>query len=157
MAPVKRLAGKIAIVTGAGQGIGRAEAHLLCDLGAAVVGNDRGGAECDRAADKVVRELEGRWGRAVANYGDVSDWRDAEQLVQQAIAVFGGLDILVCNAGIIRDRMIYNMTEAEWDDVFRVHLKGHFAPTKFASQHWRSESRAGRNTPRRVIFTTSEA
>jgi NAD(P)-dependent dehydrogenase (short-subunit alcohol dehydrogenase family) len=154
----KALGDKVAIVTGGGQGIGRAEARLLAEHGAAVVVNDRGGGDAGyRPADRVVREIEAAGGRAAANYADVADWREAEQLVQQAIDTFGGLDVLVCNAGIIRDRMIYNMTESEWDDVIRVHLKGHFAPTKFASQYWRSESRAGRERPRRVVFTTSEA
>ena len=115
----RRLEGKVAIVTGGGQGIGKSEAHLLAELGAAVVVNDRGAGETgQRAADRVVDEINAKGGRAVANYADVSNWKEAEGLVHQAVDAFGTLDILVCNAGIVRDRMLFNMSEGEWDDVF---------------------------------------
>ena len=136
------LAGKVAIVTGAGQGIGRSEALLLAAEGAAVVVNDRGavgpdGVKRSAAAEFVVEEIRAAGGRAVANYGDVSVWDDARGMIEQALGEYGRLDMLVCNAGIVRDRALYNMSEADWDSVVAVHLKGHFAPLHFAAQHWR--------------------
>lgn len=145
---------KTAIVTGAGQGIGRFEALLLAEEGAAVVVND-----FDRgAADAVVEMIVAAGGKAVADYANVADWADAGAMVQKAIDTFGGLDILVCNAGIVRDRMLFNMSQEEWDAVIQVHLRGHFAPTHFAARHWRAiAKREGRPANGRLIFTSSEA
>jgi len=138
-----RLDGRVAIVTGAGRGIGRSVARLLASEGASVVVNDLGGdvdgsgANTGPAHD-VVAEIAEAGGKAVANGADISDHVAAEQLVESAIEQFGRLDVLVNVAGILRDRMVFNMTEQEWDDVIRVHLKGTFNTTKFASAHWRS-------------------
>jgi NAD(P)-dependent dehydrogenase (short-subunit alcohol dehydrogenase family) len=156
------LDGKVAIVTGAGRGIGREEALLLAREGAAVVVNDVGvsgdGSGGDRTpAEEVVAEIEAGGGRASANADDVADWAGAERIVAQAVAEFGRLDILVNNAGILRDKMSFNMEEAEWDAVIRVHLKGHFAMARHACSYWRSEVKAGRDVAGRMIFTTSEA
>jgi NAD(P)-dependent dehydrogenase (short-subunit alcohol dehydrogenase family) len=155
------LDGKVAIVTGSGQGIGRAEAILLAEQGAAVVVNDTGGQRENPGngfADKVVAEIKAAGGRAVADYGDVSSWKDAEQMVQKAVDIFGSLDILVCNAGIVRDRMLYNLSEQDWDDVVRVHLKGAFAPTHFAANYWRLKNKStGQPANGRIIYTTSTA
>ena len=147
------LEGKVAIVTGAGQGLGRAEALALAAEGAAVIVNDMS----DRA-ESVTAEIVAAGGRAAANRDDVSSWVGAEKLVRAAVDGFGRLDILMCNAGIVRDRMLWNLSEAEWDDVVRVHLKGHFAPTHFAARHWREESkRTGAPVNARIIYTTSDA
>ena len=138
-----RLDGRVAIVTGAGRGIGRSVARLLASEGASVVVNDLGGdvdgsgANTGPAHD-VVAEIAETGGKAIANGADISDHVAAEQLVESAIEQFGRLDVLVNVAGILRDRMVFNMTEQEWDDVIRVHLKGTFNTTKFASAHWRS-------------------
>ena len=152
---------KVAIVTGAGRGIGRSEALLLAAEGAAVVVNDLGtsndghGADIGPAAD-VVAEIEALGGRAVTDGNDISTWAGGEAVVRRAIDEFGRLDILVCNAGIVRDRMIFNMAEDEWDAVIRVHLKGHIAPTRFASQHWRELSKTtGQPSGGRIVFTSS--
>ncbi|MEJ5254120.1 MAG: SDR family NAD(P)-dependent oxidoreductase [Acidimicrobiales bacterium] len=154
--------GKVAIVTGAGRGVGRGEALELAAQGAKVVVNDFGGTSKgeggDRGpADEVVDLIRQRGGEAVANYGDVSDWRDAEALVQQAIDTFGSLDILVNNAGILRDVSITKMTEEDWDAVIRVHLKGTFAMTHFACLYWQNESKAGRARRGSIINTVSSA
>jgi NAD(P)-dependent dehydrogenase (short-subunit alcohol dehydrogenase family) len=138
-----RLDGRVAIVTGAGRGIGRSVAILLASEGASVVVNDLGGAVDGSGHDTgpahdVVTEIAEAGGKAVANGADISDHAAAEQLVESAIEQFGRLDVLVNVAGILRDRMVFNMTEQEWDDVIRVHLKGTFNTTKFASSHWRS-------------------
>ena len=138
-----RLDGRVAIVTGAGRGIGRSVAKLLADEGASVVVNDLG-AEMDGSgtdagpAQQVVAEIAQAGGKAVVNGADISDFDAAENLIASAIEQFGRLDVLVNVAGILRDRMVFNMTEAEWDDVIRVHLKGTFNTTRFASAHWRS-------------------
>jgi NAD(P)-dependent dehydrogenase (short-subunit alcohol dehydrogenase family) len=137
------LDGRVAIVTGAGRGIGRATALVLAAEGASVVVNDLGGAVDGSGADTgpandVAAEITAGGGKAVANGADVSDHLAAEDLVKTAIAEFGRLDVLVNVAGILRDRMVFNMTEQEWDDVIRVHLRGTFNTTKFASAHWRS-------------------
>lgn len=145
---------KIAIVTGAGQGLGRQEALHLAAQGVRVVVNDF----AQEAADTVVAEIESAGGSATANYTSVSDWAGAEAMIQQAIDTFGGLDILVCNAGFVRDRMLFNMSQAEWDAVMEVHLRGHFAPLHFAARHWRTISkRDGKPANARVVFTSSEA
>ena len=137
------LDGRVAIVTGAGRGIGRSTALLLAAEGASVVVNDLGanvdGSGADVSpAQQVVEEITAAGGKAIANGADVSDHGAAEELVKSAISEFGKLDVLVNVAGILRDRMIFNMTEQEWDDVIRVHLKGTFNTSKFAASHWRS-------------------
>jgi NAD(P)-dependent dehydrogenase (short-subunit alcohol dehydrogenase family) len=155
--------GKVAIVTGAGRGIGRSHALLLASEGAAVVVNDLGGSASGEGNDstpaqQVVDEIEAKGGRAVANYDSVSSWSGAEALVRQAVDAFGGLDILVNNAGILRDKMSFNMEEAEWDAVIDVHLKGHFAPSKFAAAYWRAKSKeTGNPVNAKIVNTASES
>ena len=149
-----RLDGRTALVTGAGQGLGRAEALALAAAGAQVVVNDDD-ADSARA---VVAEITAAGGVAVAAPGDVSDWSTAESLVQTAVAAFGQLDVLVNNAGVLRDRLIFNISEQEWDTVIGVHLKGHAATTRFATAHWRERSKAaGAEVYARVVNTSSEA
>ncbi len=156
------LDGKVAIVTGAGRGIGRGEALLLASEGAKVVVNDLGGAREGEGADKtpaqeVADEIVAGGGEAVANYDDVASWPGAESLVGQAVDTFGELDILVNNAGILRDGMSFNLSEEDWDSVIRVHLKGHFAPSRFAAVYWRDKSKAGEPVAGRIINTSSES
>ncbi|OAH12912.1 3-oxoacyl-ACP reductase [Streptomyces jeddahensis] len=159
------LEGLSAIVTGAGRGLGRAEALELARLGASVVVNDYGqpgrdgsGEASAGPAEDVAAEIRAAGGEAVAHLGDVGDFDEAGALVDVAIGTFGKLDILVNNAGILRDRMIFSMTESEWDSVIRVHLKGHFNTTHFASVHWRERSKAaGGPVHGRIINTSSEA
>jgi NAD(P)-dependent dehydrogenase (short-subunit alcohol dehydrogenase family) len=155
------LEGRVAIVTGAGRGIGRAHALELARQGARVVVNDYGvslaGEKDGSPADDVVAEIEALGGEAVANGADVADFEQAAAMVQQAIGTFGGLDILVNNAGFVRDRMLVNTSEEEWDAVIRVHLKGHFAPLRHAGAYWRGESKEGRTRAARVINTSSGA
>ena len=152
--------GRVAIVTGAGRGIGREHALMLASHGAKVVVNDLGG-EMDGTggdaspAQQVVEEITQMGGQAVANGDDVSDWEGAQRMVNQAIETFGGLDVLVNNAGILRDRMLTNMTEAEWDAVIKVHLKGTFAPARWAAAYWRERAKAGETNDARIINTTS--
>jgi len=157
----KLLEGRVAIVTGAGRGIGRAHALELARHGAKVVVNDYGvsnnGEKTDSPAHEVVAEIEAMGGAAVVNGADVADFEQAAALVQQAVDTFGGLDILVNNAGFVRDRMLVNATEDEFDAVVRVHLKGHFATLRHAAAYWRAESKAGRQRVARVINTTSGA
>ncbi|MFJ3988634.1 3-oxoacyl-ACP reductase [Streptomyces sp. NPDC090032] len=159
------LAGLSAIVTGAGRGLGRAEALELARLGASVVVNDfgqpgrdgSGGADAT-PAEEVAAEIRAAGGQAVAHLGDVADHEQARELVQLAIDTYGKLDILVNNAGILRDRMIFSMSEDEWDSVIRVHLKGHFNTSHFASVHWRARSKeAGSPVYGRIVNTSSEA
>lgn len=155
------LEGRIAIVTGAGRGIGRAHALELARQGAKVVVNDFGvslaGEKEESPADAVVAEIKALGGEAVTNGADVADFADAEAMVRQAIDTFGGLDILVNNAGFVRDRMLVNTSEEEWDAVIRVHLKGHFAPLRHAGAYWRAEAKEGRQRDARVINTSSGA
>jgi NAD(P)-dependent dehydrogenase (short-subunit alcohol dehydrogenase family) len=153
-----RLDGRVAIVTGAGRGIGASVARLLAAEGAHVVVNDLGakldGSGMDTApADDVVREITEAGGKAVADFSDVSDHAAAERLVGTALGEFGRLDVLVNVAGILRDRMVFNMAESEWDDVIRVHLRGTFNTTKFAAAHWRS-LRDGSAQNRIINFTS---
>jgi NAD(P)-dependent dehydrogenase (short-subunit alcohol dehydrogenase family) len=154
--------GRVVIVTGAGRGLGRAHALALAAEGAKVVVNDLG-AEIDGTggstgpAGEVVEEIRSGGGEAVANGADVADWDQAEAMVTQAVAVFGKLDVVVNNAGFLRDRMLANTSEEEWDAVIRVHLKGHFAPTRFAVAHWRDRAKAGEAVDARVINTSSGA
>ncbi|MFJ2262692.1 3-oxoacyl-ACP reductase [Streptomyces sp. NPDC087844] len=159
------LEGRAAVVTGAGRGLGRAEALELARLGAAVVVNDYGQSGRDGSGDasagpaeEVAAEIRAAGGRAVAHTGDVADHEQARELVESAIAEFGQLDILVNNAGILRDRMVFSMSEDEWDSVIRVHLKGHFNTTHFASAYWRARSKAA-DAPvyGRIVNTSSEA
>jgi NAD(P)-dependent dehydrogenase (short-subunit alcohol dehydrogenase family) len=157
---VSELDGRIAIVTGAGRGIGRAHALLFASEGAKVVVNDLGGSTDGTGANRspaqeVVDEIEAAGGSAVANFDDVSDWDGAKRLVDQAVETFGDLHILVNNAGILRDRMLVNMSADEWDAVIRVHLRGHFCPTRWAATYWREEAKAGRDGKRSVINTSS--
>ncbi|WP_409472441.1 3-oxoacyl-ACP reductase [Streptomyces sp. HC307] len=159
------LEGLSAIVTGAGRGLGRAEALELARLGAAVVVNDYGqpgrdgtGEASAGPAEEVVAEIRAAGGTAVAHTGDVADFPQAGQLVELAIDTFGKLDVLVNNAGILRDRMVFSMAEDEWDSVIRVHLKGHFNTTRFAAAHWRERSKAaGGPVYGRIVNTSSEA
>ncbi|MDO8362070.1 MAG: SDR family oxidoreductase [Actinomycetota bacterium] len=156
------LDGKVAIVTGAGRGIGRGHALLLASQGASVVVNDLGGDGRGDGADatpaeQVVAEIEAMGGSAVVNGGNVANWQAAEALVQQAVDVFGRLDILVNNAGILRDRMTHNMTEEEWDVVVDVVLKGSFAPSRFAAAYWRSQWKQTGQQVNAAIVNTSSA
>ena len=159
------LEGRSAIVTGAARGLGRAEALELARLGAAVVVNDFGqpgrdgsGDASATPAEEVAAGIRAAGGRAVAHTGDVADHQQARELVELAVAEFGQLDILVNNAGILRDRMVFSMSEDEWDSVIRVHLKGHFNTTHFAAAHWRARSKAA-DAPvyGRIVNTSSEA
>ncbi|CAM5235632.1 3-oxoacyl-ACP reductase OS=Streptomyces alboniger OX=132473 GN=CP975_10320 PE=3 SV=1 [Streptomyces alboniger] len=159
------LEGLSAIVTGAGRGLGRAEALELARLGAGVVVNDFGqpgrdgsGEASAAPAEEVAAEIRAAGGRAVAHTGDVADHEQARALVGTALDTYGKLDILINNAGILRDRMIFSMTESEWDAVIHVHLKGHFNTTRFASAHWRERSKAaGAPVYGRIVNTSSEA
>jgi NAD(P)-dependent dehydrogenase (short-subunit alcohol dehydrogenase family) len=154
------LDGKVAIVTGSGRGIGREHALALARAGASVVVNDLGGSLAGDGADAtpaqdVVAELEALGVRAVTDGENVADFEGARRLVEHALDAFGRLDILVNNAGILRDRMIVNMDEQEWDAVIAVHLKGHFAMTRHAAAHWRDRAKAGEEVRARVINTSS--
>jgi NAD(P)-dependent dehydrogenase (short-subunit alcohol dehydrogenase family) len=154
--------GRVCIITGAGRGIGREHALMLAGHGAKVVVNDLGGAmdgsgEGSKGpAQEVVDEIKALGvGDAVANTDDISNWAGAEKLVQQAIDSFGTLDVLINNAGILRDKMLVNMSEAEWDAVIKVHLKGTAGPAHFASAYWRERSKAGDEVDARIINTSS--
>ena len=154
------LEGRVAIVTGAGRGLGRAHALLLAAEGARVVVNDRGvgvdgGDGGPSPADEVVAEIRRLGGRAVASTDDVSDFEAGRRLVGTALEAFGALHVLVNNAGILRDRALVRMSEEDFDSVVSVHLKGHFVPTRFAAEHWRAEAKAGRRVEAAVVNTTS--
>jgi NAD(P)-dependent dehydrogenase (short-subunit alcohol dehydrogenase family) len=154
------LDGKVAIITGAGRGIGREHALLFAAEGAKVVVNDLGGAVDgsgdDRTpAEQVVDEIKEMGGEAVANADDVADWEGGQRLINAAVEAFGDLHVLVNNAGILRDRVLVNMTEEEWDAVIHVHLKGHFVPTRWAAAYWREQSKAGKAVQAAVVNTSS--
>jgi NAD(P)-dependent dehydrogenase (short-subunit alcohol dehydrogenase family) len=154
------LDGRVALVTGAGRGLGREHALLLAEQGVAVVvddlgvSNDGSGSDATPAED-VAAEIRARGGRAVAGVHDAATWDGARAAVELAIGSFGDLDILVNNAGILRDGMLVNMSEEDFDEVVRVHLKGHFAPTRWAASHWREQHKAGVARRRNVVHTSS--
>ncbi|HTZ07923.1 MAG TPA: SDR family oxidoreductase [Acidimicrobiales bacterium] len=154
------LDGRVAVITGAGRGIGREHALLFAAEGARVVVNDLGGsvdgAGDDRtAAQQVVDEIRAAGGEAVANGDDVASAQGAQGLVDAAVDAFGDLHVLVNNAGILRDRMLVNMSEEDWDSVIHVHLRGHFLPTRAAAAHWRAQAKAGREVRGSVVNTSS--
>jgi NAD(P)-dependent dehydrogenase (short-subunit alcohol dehydrogenase family) len=156
------LDGKVAIVTGAGNGVGRGEAIELADQGAKVVVNDLGvsvtGEGADkRNADEVVNVIKGRGGEAVPNYDDVADFNGAKSIIDNALESFGKLDVLVNNAGILRDKMLFTMAEEDFDSVIRVHLKGTWNTMHHASVYWRAESKEGRQPSASIINTVSSA
>ena len=152
--------GRVAIVTGAGRGIGREHALMLAEQGAKVVVNDLGGSEDGTGADagpanEVVDAIRAMGGEAVVNGSDVSDFDDAKAMIDQAVDTFGGLDIVINNAGILRDRMVFSMSESDWDAVIKVHLKGTFGPTHHAAGYWRERAKAGETNDARIINTAS--
>ena len=154
------LDGRVAIITGAGRGLGREHALLFASEGARVVVNDlggdqQGGGAAPTPAQQTVDDIRAMGGEAVVNGDNVADWDGARRLVEQAIDTFGDLHVLVNNAGILRDRVIVNMSEDEWDSVVRVHLKGHFAPTHFAANYWREQTKSGREINTAIVNTTS--
>lgn len=154
------LDGRVVIITGAGRGLGREHALLMASEGARVVVNDLGaavdGSGDDRTpAEQVVDEIKGLGGEAVASSEDVSDWEGGHRVVDAALEAFGDLHVLVNNAGILRDRVLVNMTEQEWDDVIHVHLKGHFVPTRWAAAYWREQSKTGREVKASIVNTSS--
>ncbi len=156
------LDGKVAIVTGAGRGIGREEALLLASEGAKVIVNDVGASLQGEGGDvhpaqEVVDLIVANGGEAAVNGDDISTWEGGKNVIDQAVDTFGDINILVNNAGILRDKMSFNMTESDWDDVIRVHLKGHFATAQHAAVYWRSKAKAGEDVYGRIINTSSEA
>ncbi len=156
------LDGRVVIVTGAARGLGRAHALAFAGAGARVVVNDLGverdgSGGTSEPAEEVVSEIRARGGEAVANAADVADWDQAAAMVDQALATWGRLDTLVCNAGFLRDRMLVQMSERDWDDVVRVHLKGHFVCSRHAVAHWRARAKAGDVPEARVVNTSSGA
>jgi NAD(P)-dependent dehydrogenase (short-subunit alcohol dehydrogenase family) len=159
---MNRLEGRVAIVTGAGRGLGRCHALFLASEGAAVVVNDLGGDVQGEGADPtaaqaVAAEIEHLGGRAIVSGHDVSNWSQSQAVVELALESFGALHVLVNNAGILRDRTLANVSEEEWDAVLRVHLKGHAAMTHHAMAHWRTQSKAGDEVRASVVNTTSVA
>jgi NAD(P)-dependent dehydrogenase (short-subunit alcohol dehydrogenase family) len=160
--PERMVEGRVCVVTGAGRGLGRGYATTLAAHGAKVIVNDLGGARDGTGDDigpaqQVVDEIRAGGGEAAANTDDVSSWAGAKALVDQAVETFGRLDVVVNNAGILRDRMIFSMTEQEWDAVIRVHLKGTAGPSHFAAEYWRNRAKDGQANDARIINTTSVA
>jgi NAD(P)-dependent dehydrogenase (short-subunit alcohol dehydrogenase family) len=156
------LDGRVAIITGAGRGLGREHALLFAQEGARVVVNDLGGDQSGSGADaspaqQTVDDIRAMGGEAVVNGDNVADWDGAKRLVDQAVETFGDLHVLVNNAGILRDRMVVNMTEEEWDAVIAVHLKGHFAPARHAAAYWREQTKAGKTVNGAMVSTTSSS
>jgi len=154
------LDGRVAIITGAGRGIGREHALLFAAEGAKVVVNDIGGAldgSTSEAtpAEEVVAEIQAMGGSALANHDNVASWEGGDRLIQSAVGHFGDLHVLVNNAGILRDRVITNLSEADWDAVIEVHLKGHFVPTRHAATYWREQAKAGKVVRASIINTSS--
>jgi NAD(P)-dependent dehydrogenase (short-subunit alcohol dehydrogenase family) len=154
------LDGRVAIITGAGRGIGREHALLFAAEGAKVVVNDLGGSldGSDKAAspaEEVVAEIKAMGGEAVANHDNVAEWEGGQRLVQTALDTFGELHVLVNNAGILRDRVLVNLSEEDWDSVINVHLKGHFVPTRHAATYWRERAKAGQPVKASIINTSS--
>lgn len=154
--------GRVVIVTGAGRGLGRAHALAFADEGAKVVVNDLGVAQdgsdpSDTPAQQVVDEIVAAGGEAITSSHDVADWDGAGEMVQSAIDTFGGLDVVVNNAGIVRDRMFVNSEQAEWEAVLRVHVMGHVSPSRHAAAYWRAKSKAGEAVDARIINTSSGA
>jgi len=154
------LDGRVAIITGAGRGLGREHALLFAAEGAKIVVNDLGGANDGSGSDmtpaqQTVADIKGMGGEAIVNTDNVADWDGAKRMIDSAIEAFGDLDILVNNAGILRDRVLVNMSESEWDSVIQVHLKGHFAPTHHAAAYWREQAKAGITKPRNLVHTSS--
>ncbi len=154
--------GRVVVITGAARGLGRAHALEFAAEGARVLVNDLGverdgSGGASEPAQEVVAEIRAMGGEAEANAADVADWDQAEAIIAQAIDTWGRLDTLVCNAGFLRDRMLANMSEPEWDAIMRVHLKGHFAPARHAVAHWRDRSKAGADVRGRLINTSSGA
>lgn len=154
------LDGRVAIITGAGRGIGREHALLFAQEGAKVVVNDLGGAMDgsgdDRTpAQQVAEEIRAMGGEAIDNADNVAEWEGGQRLISAAVEAFGDLHVLVNNAGILRDRVLVNMSEAEWDAVIQVHLKGHFVPTRWAATYWREQTKAGKSVKASVINTSS--
>ncbi len=162
MTDQKMCDGRVAIITGAGRGIGREYALMLAEHGAKVVINDVGGSRDGEGSDAgpaqdVVDEIVALGGEGAANTDDISTFAGGEAVVQQAIDTFGGLDVVVNNAGILRDRMLFSMTEQEWDSVIGVHLKGTFCTSRFAAEYWRGRAKDGEVNDARIINTTSVA
>jgi len=154
------LEGRVAVITGAGRGIGREHALLFAAEGAKVVVNDLGGSSSGSGSDagpaqEVVDEIKAAGGEAIANTDDVTSWDGGKGLIDSAVGTFGRLDVLVNNAGILRDRMLTNMSEEEWDSVVHVHLKGHFVPTRWAAAYWRDQAKAGHPIQAALINTSS--
>ncbi len=158
-----RLDGRVAVITGGARGVGRGEAIALAAEGASVVVNDLGGEWDGTGADQrpaqiVADEIIAAGGSAVANFDDVADWDGARHMIDQAIDEYGRLDILICNAGILRDRTVFNISADEWDAVIRVHLRGHIAPTKWATTYWREKAKETAGPVNgRILFTASES
>ena len=156
------LDGRVVLITGAGRGIGREHALLMASEGAKIVVNDLGGGvdgsgEDTGPAEETAQEIRDMGGEAVANNDSVTDWEGAQRMVNAAVEAFGDLHVLVNNAGILRDRVVVNMTEGEWDAVIDVHMKGHFCPTRWAAAYWRGQHNTRAVLGSATIYTPSWA